>query len=102
VRLSSVTTSFLALGNSPKVAKEHYLRVTEGDFAREAGQGEAPEEYAQHCSEPAVENSPKAFEIDGLEQVAATVSKALQDYQVPRKEPSSKPYSLRFRLAISF
>jgi len=82
------------IGNTPKVAKEHYLRVTDVDF-----------EYAQYAPEDArrakngmrqrrqpglaqscllLQTVKKALENEGLEQVAATVGKAVQEFLIPR------------------
>ena len=87
------------IGNSQVVAREHYLRVTDADFGKAAylvTLGEAPEEARgaengkQNRNQPGIAQSSlllqivqKALEAEGLEQVAATVGKALQNYQAP-------------------
>jgi integrase len=92
------------LGNSPKVANEHYLRVTEADFQKAAMDGStylaplwkpsgepscAPNGSQKGCLPSAAESGlllqivRKALESGDLEQVAATVGKALQNYQAP-------------------
>jgi hypothetical protein len=87
------------IGNSQAVAREHYLRVTDADYAKAtylASLGEAPEDARgakngkrQGKQPELAENSlllqivQKALESEGLEQFAATVGKALQNYQAP-------------------
>jgi integrase len=84
------------IGNSPKVAAEHYLRVTDADFDRaastEGSQWDAPQEHKldksgmRQGSMPAVAGSSlllqivkKAVERHGLEHVGAIVRKAVQE-----------------------
>ncbi len=94
------------LGNSQAVAREHYLRVTDADFAKATGQWEPPGEpqAAQNGrlngSTPSAAGDSlllqivqKALENSGPEQVAATLGKALREYEMtPRGlEPLSPP-----------
>ena len=89
------------IGNSPRVASEHYLRVTDADFDKAAinaadKKGEPPGEPScapdgsQNGNPPGAASSSlllqivlKALENGGYEQLAATVSKALQLTKVP-------------------
>ena len=85
------------IGNSQIVAREHYLRVTEDDFASATSEewlakwlatGAEKSEQFGH-SPGAAQNSlllqivQKVLEEQGLEQFGATVGKALQNYQAP-------------------
>ena len=95
------------IGNSQIVAREHYLRVTDMDFAKatslcnawkaenepsgtEEGNPESNPNGNPKSNPPGIAASSlllqivqKALETDGLEQFAATVGKALQNYQAP-------------------
>jgi hypothetical protein len=98
------------IGNCQVVAREHCLRVTDADFAKAeclGTLGEArweafgTEKGKPEGNPPGIAQSSlllqivqKALETEGLEQFAATVGKALQNYQAPRKQPSSKQFSL--------
>ena len=79
------------------MAREHYLRVTEDDFASAASEewlakwlATGAEKSEQNGHSPgAAQNSlllqivQKVLEEQGLEQFGATVGKALQNYQAP-------------------
>ena len=87
------------IGNSQVVAREHYLRVRDEEFARAAylaTPGEAKEEARgakngkRQGKQPALAQDSlllqivqKALETNGLEQVAVTLGKALQNYSAP-------------------
>ena len=89
------------IGNIRKVAREHYLRVTEADFEQASGglietheiQG-ASKSAASRVSTRAekltdsdtllLEIVKKALENSNLEQVAATIGKAWKSHLVPR------------------
>jgi integrase len=91
------------IGNSQVVARKHYLRPTTDDFDRAASEvGEAKWEACEteqgkpEGNPPGIAGSSlllrivqKALETEGLEQFAATVGKALQNYKAPRAQPSS-------------
>jgi len=95
------------IGNTPKVAKESYLRVTDDDYAKAIGThpeiGEAEwlarrlENRKQNGNQPDIAGSSlllqivqKALETEGFEHVAATLSKALESpaisYEYPRQD----------------
>lgn len=90
------------IGNSPKVASEHYLRVTDADYDKAATTQTEGNESAAQCAarggkkaqrnahtDTAVPSGTllqivqKALEKDGLEHVSATLCKAVQSYSVP-------------------
>jgi hypothetical protein len=85
------------IGNSQIVAREHYLRVTEDDFASATSEewlakwlATGAEKSEQNGHSPGAAQSSlllqivqKVLDEQGLEQFAATVGKALQNYQAP-------------------
>jgi integrase len=95
------------IGNSQVVAREHYLRVTEEDYANATSEvwvakwvARGAENGSQNGHSPGAAQSSlllqivqKVLEEQGLEQFGATVGKALQNYQAPRAQPSSKRVS---------
>jgi integrase len=89
------------IGNSLAVAREHYLRVSDADYVKAIGTTdnpkvwEAPEEASpgengkrqgktQDTAESCLllQTVKKALENDGLEQVIATIGKAMKEYSV--------------------
>ena len=84
------------IGNSPKVAKEHYLRVTDADFDKAIASAEGAQESAPESAREAQKGQrqsqqptaawdglllqivEKALKNDEVQQVAATLAKAVQ------------------------
>ena len=88
------------IGNSPKVARESYLRVTDADYSKASASADGTE-WSEDGSKVATESGQsqgqmpaiaddgfllqivqKALENGQLEQVAATVGKALQNHEL--------------------
>jgi integrase len=83
------------IGNSPKVAAEHYLRTTDADFEKAAGKWEASREPScapngsQNGCPPSMADSgllsqivQKALENGGLEPLAATIGQLVQNHKL--------------------
>lgn len=81
------------IGNIQSVAREHYLRAKDEHFVQASGVlliSNGKHDGKQNCEQPGIAGNSlllrivqKVLDEQGLEQFAATVGKALQNYQAP-------------------